>query len=521
MAPRFGLAALQGAPRKTLNNPYNGCLVNASCTYYDNRVVLFGGFHMYTDEVYNDLLTYSFKNHSWQRMRQVVGHWPSPRSSHSATYWKDGKIVIFGGTDTNYRLLNDLYILDMKTAMWTKPDIGGDPPSGRMKHSAVIHDDILYIAGGCANLLSDSDDISGSLYVLDLQNLEWRDEYYPFVHRHSHFSFVHRERLYIYGGFDRSLDCRSDISYMDLNTMSVNRVEIISDDTPPHRGQPIVQLCKDSLVATFPTRPPSNENMSSEAGIWILDLDCFEWTSHRNDFLVDPHFSWDYALIREDSQQLCLFGDDDRSIDESNIGFLLTIDLDGYEMLEAPPPSLGNDLTQLFQSGEFADFSIICAGSDSQPIRVHRLILATRWPHFKNLCAAGMTEATTSTLTLDEPDFTVREFLLYLYSDSVGDVNINTLCDLVLMANRYCLERLQKLICLRLQNRMDMEHVALVYVVACVVNDEGLRSRSFKMILEHFGTVAKTLAFRKLTPDQLDYIWDNLPSDSTIQLLPS
>ena len=68
------------------------CLVNASCTVAtDNSIYAFGGFHFYTDEVFNDLYVLTTKERNWKKLNNVRGTFPEKRCDHTATLWGDDK----------------------------------------------------------------------------------------------------------------------------------------------------------------------------------------------------------------------------------------------------------------------------------------------------------------------------------------------------------------------------------------------------------------------------------------------
>ncbi|KND02038.1 uncharacterized protein SPPG_02542 [Spizellomyces punctatus DAOM BR117] len=500
-------------PRKTTGAPAHACLVNASCTLVDNKVYVFGGFHMYTDEVYNDILVFNVNDSHWKRLEHVKGNWPVPRNSHTTTYWKDGKLVIFGGQDVNDEFLNDVYILHLRTLTWEKPEVSGDIPSGRAKHSAVIHNDKLYIAGGCQGK---ENDVSRDLHVLDLNTFTW-EPHVPFVRRYSHFSCIYRNRLYIYGGMYASLDCATDIAFIDLDDMNVSQVVVKCEDSPPKLGQHFAQLCGNNLVVVVTQCLKYDENaIATTTGIWTLGLDSLRWRRHENSDMDQRHASWHYYVMNPDDRRFILFGTNDRDPDESNLTLVLTLDLETYGIVYVPPGAAGRDYSILFEKPEFADFTIMSSEKDMPPILVHRLILSTRWPHFRNICTSGMSEAASATLTLEDPYHSVRAFLRYLYTDSLEGMSVETVANLLVMGNRYCLDRLQKLCCADLHARMDVESVATVYARACMVQDEGLCQRALFKIMDDFGRVTKTAGFRELTHEQLIALWDAIPREAFI-----
>ena len=59
------------------------------------------------------------------------------------------KVYIFGGEDRSRRAVADLYVLDMTSLQWSKPDIQGPVPTARSAHIAcAVEDRFLLVFGG-------------------------------------------------------------------------------------------------------------------------------------------------------------------------------------------------------------------------------------------------------------------------------------------------------------------------------------------------------------------------------------
>ena len=79
------------------------------------------------------------------------------------------KVYVFGGVYNNEKVSNDLWVFDAINDTWTQVTTTGDIPPPVNEHSSCVADDRMYVYGG--------NDFQGiiysSLYVLDLQTLEW------------------------------------------------------------------------------------------------------------------------------------------------------------------------------------------------------------------------------------------------------------------------------------------------------------------------------------------------------------
>ncbi|CAL8106155.1 unnamed protein product [Orchesella dallaii] len=160
---------------------------------------------------------------SWE-IPNVFGSMPGPRESHSAVAHSTSsrrynRLIIYGGM-CGMRL-NDLYIMDVDTRVWTKPTVRGIPPAPRSMHSANVVGNIMYVFGGWTPV-SDQPEVgkrkcrevqnfwkvSSELHFLNLETLTWeqvmqRDDtnYWPKA-RAGHCSAAGQTSIFIWGGKD-------------------------------------------------------------------------------------------------------------------------------------------------------------------------------------------------------------------------------------------------------------------------------------------------------------------------------
>ncbi|KAM3254956.1 hypothetical protein ACQJBY_048405 [Aegilops geniculata] len=104
---------------------------------------------------------------TWSILR-TYGKSPSSRGGQSVTRVGD-TLVVFGGEGDGRSLLNDLHVLDLETMTWDEFESTGTPPSPRSEHAAACFADrYLLIFGGGSHSTCFSD-----LYLLDMQTMEW------------------------------------------------------------------------------------------------------------------------------------------------------------------------------------------------------------------------------------------------------------------------------------------------------------------------------------------------------------
>lgn len=139
------------------------------------------------------------------------------------------------------------------------------------------------------------------------------------------------------------------------------------------------------------------------------------------------------------------------------------------------------------------------------PIKVHTLILLSRWPHFRTLMSSNMSEFHTSTLYLPEPYSVTRAFLSYLYTDSlpVPTTPTTTVASLLVLSSLYNLPRLKSLCLSRLYSELDVESAAVIWEKAGLAGEWGLKERARGACERWWGRVVRTKGMRGLGRESL------------------
>lgn len=520
-------------PEKTTGEAL-GSLVGASLTVVGDSIYVFGGFDQYTDEVFNTLYKlqpcdnfkhpnngiadYPIQEYKWTRVLYTKGHPPVKRTDHTATLWDKNKLVIYGGSgEDDNNILEDVVVLDLQTLTWYHPETWGvHPQGGRVRHSATIHNDRLYIAGGRS--APEEGTFADTLLILDLNTWEWLPPV-PFVQRTQHISFMYNKRLYLFGGFEEDMRRSNHLAFIDTDRHSITQLEIDSPSAPALTGQRFAQICGDQLVVAVTSADEDDVpgNMTATTGIWTLDLPSMQW-QYRDIGATYDGCIWQCFAMAEHDTKFFLCGATSQE-PADHYAMVLHVDLKEYGIVPVPPPQLGTDLVGLLiQQSQSADFTI---ASRTDPgagqLRAHRLVLLARWPHFAHLLASGMAESLSDTLTLPEPFPVLEAFVRFLYTDILDDsVSLSLTADLLVMANMYLLPRLLALCVRRLHSEMDVHSVSKIYHCAGLAGQRGLQQTALHFIFEHFGAVARTDAFRTLPRECLNELWDELPNNATL-----
>ncbi|TKA33335.1 hypothetical protein B0A50_00888 [Salinomyces thailandicus] len=189
------------------------CLVNASVTYVGNDLIYaFGGFDQYTDEVYNHVLKLNLSARQWSLVDNY-GDIPGVRMGHTSCLWQGDKLLVYGGENEHRTHLSDVVIFDIKTAHWTQPDVTGPIPRGRARHSAVIHDDKLFVCGGMSG--NDNNGVLDDICFLDLKTWTW-SRTWRFVPRYDHSTWVWGGKIWISGGMGEEMERTNEIWWLDF-----------------------------------------------------------------------------------------------------------------------------------------------------------------------------------------------------------------------------------------------------------------------------------------------------------------
>lgn len=142
-----------------------------SANLIGNKVFMFGGENP-NRKPNNELWVLDVQTRTWSKP-DVSGVPPEPRSSHSAVTYMDRYIVMFGGGSVA-NCYNDLVVLDTQTMAWIRPAISGPIPPIRAGHACAVLGSLMYLIGGGNNAKGCAD-----MYSLNLKNitgdqpLEW------------------------------------------------------------------------------------------------------------------------------------------------------------------------------------------------------------------------------------------------------------------------------------------------------------------------------------------------------------
>lgn len=222
-----------------------------SFTLVGERIFLFGGLANESDDPKNNIPKYlndlyileTRAAHSYNGkwiVPKTYGDNPPPRESHtgvSFTCKTTGKLylLIYGGM-SGCRL-GDLWLLDIDSMTWSKPQTRGRAPLPRSLHSSTMINNKMYVFGGWVPLVADDSKTTierewkctNTLAVLNLDTLTWQNINMEAVEdnvpraRAGHCAIGIHSRLYVWSGRDgyrkawNNQVCCKDLWYLDVD----------------------------------------------------------------------------------------------------------------------------------------------------------------------------------------------------------------------------------------------------------------------------------------------------------------
>lgn len=138
----------------------------------------------------------------WSLVTENNGGAPPPTRSLHAAAVLNKVMYVFGGYDGVTRV-NTFHAYSFAEKRWSPVHAVGGPPGPRDRHVAFSFGFKFFVHGGFNGTSRVSD-----FWGFDLSSMTWREVVVlggrPPSPRHSHSAVVHRQSLYIYGGYDGS-----------------------------------------------------------------------------------------------------------------------------------------------------------------------------------------------------------------------------------------------------------------------------------------------------------------------------
>ncbi|KAG7346391.1 galactose oxidase [Nitzschia inconspicua] len=193
-------AAGMGMPQQVVNasttSQRPSCRFGYVSVVYDNKLVLWGGFD--GQRWLNDMYVYDFGSSLWSQVQQF-GTLPSIRSCPASA--AEGKYLYIQGGYDGLERKEDFFVCSLDTYTWTQMPNLGRTPSPRYFHSCVMHSNKLFMYGG----YSGSQRL-GDMFAYDFETNHWSEVDCSSGDspggRSSLIAQVHENNLYIFAGYN-------------------------------------------------------------------------------------------------------------------------------------------------------------------------------------------------------------------------------------------------------------------------------------------------------------------------------
>uniref|UniRef100_A0A7S2XIU6 BTB domain-containing protein n=1 Tax=Attheya septentrionalis TaxID=420275 RepID=A0A7S2XIU6_9STRA len=449
---------------EVLSTEKPGCRENNGVVIGDgSRIFLFGGYN--GTSWLNDLWMFDLDTQRWTCIQEssdpnaqpgdessmamgssfsgvqhgtlVRGTVPSRRFGYVSIV-HNNKFVVFGGFDGS-KWLNDMYEFDFQTKTWTKIQDRGTLPSARSCPAWAKDETHVYIMGGYDGVERKAD-----FFACDLATYTWTEMICrgtPPSPRYFHSCCLYGNKIITYGGYSGS-ERLSDMYFYDFETNHWSEMDCTNGDRPSGRSSLVAQVYEDNLYIMF-----------GYNGVTVL-----------NDF-------YKFRL----------------------------------KPVSVPPSALVSDLLRLVNNPELSDISFLVEG---QEVHANRAILATRSEYFKvMLLSGGMKESGQASMTGDDSTTETDEFhskkppielkdvsypvflkvLEFLYTDTVTKVPLEMGVPLLIMSERFMLDRLKALCEDIIRKELNTENVIGIFIASHRHNASSLKEISLEIILKNLN----------------------------------
>lgn len=192
------------------------------------------------------------------------------RQGHSMVTLPDGRVMLFGGSDTQGAWFNDLYVFTGDT--WSAITPANDPPSARANHNAWVRNDKMYVSGG-----NGPQGLCNDLWLYDLQSNTWRElpnppdmslYAYPIIQDDmAYLVDVHNGRLFFFNMANEQWEQQE-----------------ISGDWPGRQrsGYTMVQVDSSAYMMGGADWDSGTQTLNPSAEVWRFDFTTFIWTQLEN-----------------------------------------------------------------------------------------------------------------------------------------------------------------------------------------------------------------------------------------------
>ncbi|GBM45925.1 Speckle-type POZ protein-like B [Araneus ventricosus] len=209
-----------------------------------------------------------------------------------------------------------------------------------------------------------------------------------------------------------------------------------------------------------------------------------KWMEHNSRYFPDDILTLDceYAYLIEINQYE-FFGSAAISPKSTKEDVRIPERHDGGKEKCQNTPALIEDLKSMYGDGIFSDMNL---RTSTKTFPAHKCILSARSPVFKRMFSNEMTEKSSGHVEItDLEEDTVHRMLLYIYTDSLEDLQLESASKLYEAADKYEIMPLKSKCCSFLKDILSSTTVCDVLILADQHQDKDLESAVRAYILEH------------------------------------
>ncbi|KAB0794495.1 hypothetical protein PPYR_11334 [Photinus pyralis] len=224
------------------------CLQEHSAVVHKDNIYVFGGEVGFSAGSETPLWMYDIKNNNWKKIRTHKGAvTPKGRRGHSALVHK-GTMLIYGGYQDLRGSCSELWGYHFDSGSWhlissttkSNPDLCPPP---RHKHSAILHEDAMWVYGGMTDLQERSD-----LWKWDTVSSTWTNfkaKQHPGP-LHSHAACHLPSSMIIFGG-EREGHSTNDLWRFSFTTEMWEKI-VVNGVKPQPRAETVALTVSQLLL---------------------------------------------------------------------------------------------------------------------------------------------------------------------------------------------------------------------------------------------------------------------------------
>ncbi|KAF8786827.1 Speckle-type POZ protein like [Argiope bruennichi] len=167
-------------------------------------------------------------------------------------------------------------------------------------------------------------------------------------------------------------------------------------------------------------------------------------------------------------------------------------------------PSALDDLKSIYDSKLFADVNI---KTKTKSFHVHKLLLCARSPVFKTMLTTDMKEKNCNSIQIEElEDDIVQQFLHFMYTDNLEDLQWESAIKLYYAGDKYEIEKLKIICSAFLVDNVTTSSASELLVLADKHNDTDLKKFVEDFIFKHEKEVFGSEEWEKLTENNAELV---------------